>query len=485
MARKVQAMPDSLWRNIIVNADANKNSMYAMYPADLEYMSAYMESRGGPYGATLFVGLQAFLMEYLMKPLTVEDVHEAEAVLKSLGSHFNRQMWLDLINDHGGYLPIAIEAVPEGTVVPTRNVMLQVVNTDPKYAWLTSFIECALQRALWYPCTVGTVSWMAKQYVKDALARTSDHPERLRLFLHDYGARGSNSFESAALGGMAHLVNFDQSDTIPGYLAASKYYNAAAPHGAAMMLEHSNTMSFGQEHEADLFRDLLSRTDVEAVGLLTDTYDHDNVVETIVGKELRDEILAFPGVVVVRGDSGDPVKTPVDMVETLMETFEPTVNLKGFRVLPPSVRVVQGDGLTAETFGAIYAELERRGLAADNVLCGMGGGLLQAVTRDTLLFGYKANAICVDGVWRDVAKKPTGSTFKHSKAGRLALQYVDDDFRTVPHDSIPAEENQLVPVFRNGKLLRKWDFSELVERSERPTPAYYHQGLSDAVAAYA
>ena len=124
--------------------------------------------------------------------------------------HFNRKNWLDLLNDHDGYLPVEIEAAPEGTVLPTRNVLVQIVNTDPKYYWVTSFFETALLRAVWYPTTVGTVSWMCKQILRCALSRTSEHPEMVRRYLHDYGARGVSWQQSAALGGLAHLANFDQ-----------------------------------------------------------------------------------------------------------------------------------------------------------------------------------------------------------------------------------------------------------------------------------
>jgi nicotinamide phosphoribosyltransferase len=135
---------------------------------------------------------------------------------------------------------------------------------------------------------------------------------------------------------------------------------------------------------------------------------------------------------------------------------------------------VWGDGLNLDRLRRIYIELERRGLSADNIFCGMGGGLLQQCNRDSLNFGQKANAVCINGTWMDVCKTPTGDTMKRSKPGRLALQYVDGDYRTVPRDSIPAEENVLVPVFRNGKLLRTWDFTELIERSERDVPEYYY-----------
>jgi len=136
--------------------------------------------------------------------------------------HFNRENWLGILNDHDGFLPVEIEAVPEGTVLPSRNVLVQLINTDPKYFWATSFFETCLLRAVWYPTTIGTISWLCKQIFRDALARTSDNPQVLRHMLHDYGARGVSSQQSAALGGLAHLVNFSQSDTVPGILAAKQ-----------------------------------------------------------------------------------------------------------------------------------------------------------------------------------------------------------------------------------------------------------------------
>ena len=78
--------------------------------------------------------------------LRARQMQEAEELHRAMKVPFHRQNWIDLIADHDGYLPIEIEAVPEGTVLPTRNVLVQVVNTDPKYYWLPSYIETALLR---------------------------------------------------------------------------------------------------------------------------------------------------------------------------------------------------------------------------------------------------------------------------------------------------------------------------------------------------
>lgn len=461
--------------NIILNTDTYKHCHHSLYPKGTEYVSSYIESRGGIFPATMFVGLQAYIREHLLRPITLDHIDEAEAVTRAQGMPFSRENWLGILNDHGGYLPVEIEAVPEGTVLPTRNVLVQIINTDPKYAWVTSFFETALLRAVWYPTTIGTVSWMSKQIIREAFARTSDHPELLRLQLHDYGARGVSSQESAALGGLAHLVNFDQSDTVPGILAAMKYYNAVSPANSGPNSEHAGFTAWGRDHEVDALRNMLNTyRDAGFVLLLTDSYDHENAVKNILGKELKEEIQNFPGLVGARPDSGDPVQVTADTAEWLMDAFGYEVNSKGFKVLPPYLRVVQGDGVTFASLPQIYLELERRGMSAENAIFGMGGGLLQHYNRDSLNFGQKCNAVCVDGEWRDVAKQPTGATFKASKAGRLALTKRNGEFVTVRRDSISPEENLLQPVYRDGHLLTKWDFTELIARSEAEVPESYY-----------
>lgn len=463
------------FRNIIINTDNYKHCHYPLYPRGTEYVSSYIEPRGGEFPVAMFVGLQAFLREYLMHPITIEDIDEAELTEREQGMHFNRENWLGILNDHGGYLPVEIEAVPEGTVLPVKNVLVQVINTDPKYWWATSFFETALLRAVWYPTTVGTISWLAKQQVKLALNQTSDNEQLVRGILHDYGARGVSSQESAALGGLAHLVNFHQSDTVPGILAAKKYYNAVAPSRSGPNSEHAGFCAWGRDDEVNAMRNMLELYRENGVALLlTDTYDHENAVRNIIGGDLKSEIENFPGLVGVRPDSGDVVQVTSDTTEWLMEAFGYSVNSKGYKVLPGFIRVVQGDGVRRETLPQVFIEMERRGLSTENAVFGMGGGLLQHCHRDTMEFGMKANAVRVNGEWRSIAKAPTGDSMKHSKPGRLALQFADGEYRTVPRDSIPPEENVLQPVFRNGKLLKKWDFSELQARSENEVPEHYY-----------
>ena len=143
-------------QSILLNTDSYKASMFVQYPANTQTVYSYIESRGGKYSDLVLFGLQAFIKEYLTDPITMADIDEAEAVWTAHGEPFNREGWEYIVNWHNGKLPVRIKAAPEGTVIPAMNVMVTIENTDPKCFWLTTYLETALLRAIWYPTTVAT-----------------------------------------------------------------------------------------------------------------------------------------------------------------------------------------------------------------------------------------------------------------------------------------------------------------------------------------
>ena len=112
--------------NLILNTDSYKASHYLQYPPQTSHVSSYIESRGGDYDQLVFFGLQAFIKKYFSEPLTIEDIDQAEEIITAHGLPFNRQGWEYILQQHNGYLPLAIEAIPEGTVIPAKNVLLQI-----------------------------------------------------------------------------------------------------------------------------------------------------------------------------------------------------------------------------------------------------------------------------------------------------------------------------------------------------------------------
>ena len=211
--------------NAIIDTDSYKFSHFLQFPPGTEELYFYMESRGGAFEKTVFFGLQYFLMEYLSQPISVADVKQAQAYANLHGEPFNYEGWMYIATELEGKIPLKIEAVPEGSVIPTHNVLLTAVSTDPKVPWVASWFETQILR-LWYPITVASQSYYIRDIIYKALQKSSDHPDDELMFkLHDFGSRGVSSRESAAIGGAAHLTSFMGSDTCIGVLMANSYYD--------------------------------------------------------------------------------------------------------------------------------------------------------------------------------------------------------------------------------------------------------------------
>ncbi|MGC4002327.1 MAG: nicotinamide phosphoribosyltransferase domain-containing protein [Pirellulales bacterium] len=271
--------------NILLLTDSYKVSHYKQYPPGTQTVYSYFESRGGEFPETVFFGLRYFLERYLAgQVVTNEKIHAAEKLLErhfASGSFFNREGWRHIVDAHGGKLPIRIKSVPEGTVVPTGNVLMTIENTDPSCYWLTNYLETLLVQ-VWYPSTVATQSRSMKQTIAGYLRRTGTI-EGLPFKLHDFGFRGVSSVETAALGGAAHLINFLGTDNLAGIALAQQCYDAEMPGFSIPAAEHSTLTSWGREHEVDAYRNMLSQFPTGLVAVVSDSYDIFNACDRILG----------------------------------------------------------------------------------------------------------------------------------------------------------------------------------------------------------
>ena len=473
----------SFTKNIILNSDSYKYSQFNQYPSGTEYVYSYIESRGGQWNDTVFFGLQAFIKEYLTTPITMEDIDVAEAIITAHGEPFNRAGWEYILNTHGGRLPVTIRAVPEGTIVPIKNVLATIENTDPKCFWLTSFLETALLRAIWYPTTVATNSYESKKIILAALEKTGD-PTTIDFKLHDFGARGVSSLESAAIGGAAHLVNFMGTDTISGILFAREYYGADMAGFSIPAMEHSTVTSWGKENEVDSYRNMVKQNAKQGgvFAAVSDSYDIYEACK-LWGTVLKQDVLDSGATLVVRPDSGNPSDVVVKCLYILEKYFGSTTNAKGFRVLNPAVRIIQGDGIDHASIHSILFCMELAGFSADNVAFGQGGALLQRVDRDTMQWAMKCSSIGVREsrivdyygdmdteetvVWRDVYKDPVTDSGKRSKRGRVTLWESGGEYQssvTMPMgwtDKGTGWNHVLKEVFRDGELKNEITFDEV------------------------
>jgi len=449
----------SISKSIILNTDSYKVSMPQQYPAGTTGIYSYIESRGGHYDTTLFFGIQAFIKEYLTTPITQADIDLGDEMWTAHGEPFNRAGWQYILDNHNGYLPIIIKSVPEGSLVPVKNVLAVVENTDPNCFWLTTWLETALLRAIWYPTTVATQSWSIKQVILDYLVRTGS-PETIDFKLHDFGARGVSSFESSSIGGAAHLINFMGTDNMSGILFAREYYSAGVSGFSIPAAEHSTITSWGRDGEVDAYRNMLTKFAKPGAvfAVVSDSYDIYNACEKLWGDELRQQVIDSGATLVIRPDSGDPELVMMRVLEILDRKFGSVKNAKGFKVLN-NVRVIQGDGVNEQSIRSILGHMLVLGYSADNIAFGMGGQLLQIINRDTQKFALKCSAACINDVWVDVQKDPITDTGKKSKAGRVTLyKNKAGEYSTGVEDWVTPALNK---VFENGKLMNEITFDQV------------------------
>jgi nicotinamide phosphoribosyltransferase len=445
--------------NRIIDTDSYKASHFLQYPPKTTRAFFYLESRGSErdYTETVFFGLQYILKRFFVEKFTQTMVEEAREVITAHGLPFNYDGWTSLIKKHGGKLPLRVRAVAEGSVVPLKNVLMTVETTDDEFAWLGSWFETQLMR-IWYPCTVSTQSYYIKKDVYKFLQETADDADaEIGFKVHDFGARGVSSQETAAIGGAAHLVNFLGTDTMAALLLHRNFYHAPMAGFSIPAAEHSTITSWGRENETASYRNILKHfaKPNSLVAVVSDSWNIYEAVEKIWGEQLRQEVIDSGATIVIRPDSGEPVKVVSRVAQILGEKFGYEINSKGFKVLK-NVRIIQGDGVNQDSIKAILERLKTEGFSASNIAFGIGGSLLQKINRDTLKFAYKCSAIVADGKLIEVYKQPITDSGKNSKRGRLDLILKDGNYETVKlesADQLAAENSQLRTVFENGEVL--------------------------------
>jgi nicotinamide phosphoribosyltransferase len=461
--------------NLILLADAYKYAHHKFYYPGTTQIYSYLESRGGMFDETIFFGLQYFLKEYLQGPaFTQQDIDEADGFLQQVFGRddvFDKSKFQYILDKYNGYLPVKIKAVAEGTAVPTGNVLMTIENTDDECYWLTNFLETLLMQ-VWYPCTVATLSNQIRKVVTQYYAETAtDGTEAsIDFVLNDFGFRGVSSVESAKIGGAAHLINFSGSDNLAGSGMAINYYNAKKVYGLSVpATEHSICTLLGREGELEMFKHVLRAFPTGTIACVSDSFNIFKACEEYWGTELRDEILNREGTLVIRPDSGDPIMTLLKIFEILFDKFGCTINAKGYKVLPPQVRVIQGDGVNYVEIQNIYRALKENGISAENLVLGMGGALLQKVDRDTQKFALKCSSAIINGKETAVEKSPTEMdangnitpSFKKSKGGRLKLVKINGIFKTVNQQDNPDLADELHTVFENGNIINPISFEQV------------------------
>lgn len=466
--------------NILLATDVYKLGHMEQYKPGVNKVYSYLTARSGKnFDKTVFFGLQYYLERYLSQPITPAMGEELlEYRKRILGSNSadveNKVRALCQL----GYLPLEIKAVPEGTVMPTGNVLMTITNTHPEFYWTVGFVESVLLK-LWYSITVASCVYKYKTIVDAAFEKTvEENMHFLKDFtVHDFGYRGDGSEEGAGISGAAHLLSFKGSDTVPAFPFLVDYYDASIDDPVMFSVpasEHSVMCSFGRNDELAAFKNMLDVYPTGIVSIVSDTFNVYRVLTEFV-EQLKPQILQRDGKVVFRPDSGNPEyiicgnpDAEVGSLEwkgairLLDEAFGHTVNEKGYKVLNPKVGLIYGDGMYLERYMRTLAKLEEMGYAASNLVIGVGG-ILRNHSRDTMGFAIKATYVEVNGVPQEIEKDPVTDPGKKSRKGLLMLQK-NEEGSWETQDCVSAEQEaggELLTVFLNGKITRRYTLEQI------------------------
>lgn len=485
--------------NAMLLTDGYKLGHKNMYPEGMTKLYSNFTPRSNKHfpqathGAVVF-GIQYFIKKYLIdefnnnffsrykKDVVAEYRNLLEGFLGKEVADSIGTSHIEELHDLG-YLPIKIKALPEGTYCPIGVPMLTITNTHPHFAWLTNYLETLISNSLWKLVNSATTADVFKRELIRHAMKTgfynADDTSNIDFLCHDFSMRGLSGIDDAVCVGMSHFTSFSGGETLPGIVGAEYYYGADNKSrqfaGTIPATEHSvecsNATDFnGNPDDEKYFVEMLSKFPNGFISIVADGYDYWNFVSKIVPK-YKEQIMARNGRVVIRPDSGDPVKiicgdpesdNPIVRMgsyEFLCKTFGGKFNDKGYFELDSHIGLIYGDAINMKRQAEIYRQLEDKGIAATNLVLGIGSFTYQCSTRDGLGLAMKATYCEIDGKPKEIFKDPkttiaSGMT-KKSLRGLISVGFnTDGDF--VVHDRVtPEEENNgcLLTVFEDGEIV--------------------------------
>ena len=427
----------------------------------------------------VFFGLQYFIKKYMIEDFNTNFFNQPkDEVCKKYQRRINNYLGENNVgikhieNLHDlGYLPMIIKGLPEGVSVPIRVPMLTIYNTKAEFFWLTNYFETLLSTTLWLPCNSATIAKQYRKILDEYAQETSSTPEFVDWQGHDFSMRGMGGLEAAIISSAGHLLSFTGTDTIPSIDFFEDYYNANSDldliGGSVAATEHSVMCMGTNTGEQDTFKRLITEVYPNGiVSIVSDTWDLWKVLTQYL-PNLKEDVLARNGKVVIRPDSGNPAdiicgnpngKTEEErkgVIQLLWDIFGGTTNSKGYKELDSHIGAIYGDSITIDRATDICERLKQNRFASTNVVLGIGSFTYQYNTRDTFGFAMKATYGEVNGEAREIYKNPiTDDGTKKSAKGLIKIEKQKGSYVLV--DQVSWEEEQkgeLKEVFKDGKLL--------------------------------
>lgn len=560
-------------KNPVFNTDSYKLSHKGMEPTGTEVIYSNLTPRFNKYfklkypntdDKVVFFGLQSFLIqelihawnEYFFKQPLEQVMQQLELVFfPYIGMDRTKLIHFEELHKLG-YLPLLIKALPEGTTLNLNIPLLTIENTHPNFSFLTNYVESVLSYNIHKPITVATISREFSKLVDKWFDKTVVDHSLKKFTIHDFSLRGHDGIDPARICGAAALLYSNGTDNVPGYVMARTLYGgddqvafsvAASEHSVTTLginfykdcvltgelaslveelsvkMNELQLMTEFEQAKGELITLYVLLTERFPEGLLSyvsDSYDYWRVL-TLILPILKPVILRRNGKLVIRPDSGDPVKivcgytcsstnhfdfiytgscqnfdkeaikvagkyyrhnlteeggsvfkdqelTEQEVkgsIEILSEIFGYTTNEKGYKELVPQIGLIYGDGITYARAEQIFEKLSLKGFASSNVVLGVGSFTFSAsISRDDLGIAVKATNAIVNSQEVPIYKAPkTDDGSKRSAKGYLKVDYNEQGEITLYSDVTKEEADTglLRVVFKDSQLYNLTTFNEV------------------------
>lgn len=479
--------------NPLLCTDGYKTSHHLMYPRGTQLVFSNFTPRSTKYMPKQAQDIVVFGIQYTM--MYINDLfkenffsEDKEQVCQELQKHLNSYLGVEYDIYHFEalydlkYLPIEVRALEEGTVIESKIPILTIHNTLPEFYWLTNFLETLISTTLWKPMHSASISYAYNKLVKKYAKETDEYNLPFTMFqCHDFSMRGMQSLESAIASGLGFLVCSSGTDTLPVLQASEYYYGNSDVAFSVPASEHAVMTAYGKENEIDSFSRILDLFPTGIVSTVSDQYDLWKVLTEFL-PQLKNKIMARDGKAVFRPDSGDPadilcgqkkqdwtrsikdIPKQKGVIELLWDVFGGTINEQGYKVLDSHVGAIYGDSITLDRVEEICERLKEKGFASTNIVFGVGSYSMGYATRDNQGSAVKATYVEVNGEGREIFKQPvTDDGTKNSAKGLLAV-FNGKLKDQCTWDEVYSKENELKPLYKDGKLLRRTTLTEIRQK---------------------
>ena len=334
--------------NPFLLTDFYKLTHILQYRPELRELTSYLTPRGSRLKGVdkvVFFGLSAYVHSYVVENFNKnffnrpwwDSCNEVKEVLKEGLGYSDEMIFKTLDNLHAlhelGYLPVEINAVAEGTLVPMGVPCVEIKSTNPQFFWVGQALEASLSAAIWHPMVSATIAREYRKIARGAFFATVENGIDERTAMCDFSMRGQESNESAVNASVAWLTSMWNSSTVAARKHIQNVYGKCDGNVRGLTsTEHSVMTSHAcldGGDEIPTFKYLFDLYKNVSFAAVCDSYDFWNVLTNILPNNFRQEIdeRGKRGVFIgVRHDSAEPVDALCGTVPVINENSNVKIN---------------------------------------------------------------------------------------------------------------------------------------------------------------